>query len=221
MSAIQRERLDAQLRGAGVGSEQSVAETRENFAKLMSAMPVPDGIRVHDTSLAGRPALRVVPDAEAGPATLLYLHGGSHVVGSPRTALGLTAGLVTRTGIPGISLDYRLAPEHPFPADVEDVVAAYQELLEQGHAPESIAFAGDSAGGGLTITGARPGRALPAPARPRLRRGAPINWRGQAPAAPARLIAPGGNRLAWPQSGADDRWPGDECDTVPERMSRM
>ncbi len=166
MSAIQRERLDAQLRGAGVGSEQSVAETRENFARLMSAMPVPDGIRVHDTWLGGRPALRVAPDAEAGPGTLLYLHGGSHVVGSPRTALGLTAGLVVRTGITSISLDYRLAPEHPFPADVQDVVASYRELLEQGHAPGSIAFAGDSAGGGLTITGALAARdaGLPVPA---------------------------------------------------------
>jgi epsilon-lactone hydrolase len=166
MSRIQRERLDAQLRGAGVGSEQSVAETRENFVKLMDGMPVPEGIRLQETALGGRPALGVRPDAAAGSGTLLYLHGGSHVVGSPRTALGLTAELVVRTGIPAISLDYRLAPEHPFPADVQDVVAAYQELLEQGHAPESIAFAGDSAGGGLTITGALAARdaGLPLPA---------------------------------------------------------
>jgi len=166
MSKIQRERLDAQLRGTGVGYEQSVGESRENFAKLMSALPVPEGIRVHETSLGGRPALRVIPDAAAGSGTLLYLHGGSHVVGSPRTALGLTADLVVRTGIPAISLDYRLAPEHPFPADVQDVVAAYRELLEQGHTPGSIAFAGDSAGGGLTITGALAARdaGLPMPA---------------------------------------------------------
>jgi len=166
MSTIQRERLDTQLRGTGVASEQSVGEAREYFAKLMNALPVPEGIRVQETSLGGRPALRVIPDAGAGSGTLLYLHGGSHVVGSPRTALGLTAGLVTRTGIPGISLDYRLAPEHPFPADVEDVVAAYRDLLEQGRAPESIAFAGDSAGGGLTITGALAARdaGLPMPA---------------------------------------------------------
>jgi acetyl esterase/lipase len=128
--------------GTGVGSGQSVGEIRETFAKLMNALPVPEGVRVHETSLGGRPALRVIPDAGAGSGTMLYLHGGSHVVGSPRTALGLTAGLVVRTGIPGVSLDYRLAPEHPFPADVQDVVAAYRELLGQGHAPESIAFAG-------------------------------------------------------------------------------
>jgi epsilon-lactone hydrolase len=73
---------------------------------------------------------------------------------------------VVRTGIPGISLDYRLAPEHPFPAHVEDVVAAYRELLEQGHAPGSIAFAGDSARGDLTIAGALAARdaGLPMPA---------------------------------------------------------
>jgi monoterpene epsilon-lactone hydrolase len=171
MSAVQRERLDAQLRGAGVGSEQSVGEIRENFVKLMDALPVPAGARLQETSLGGRPALRVSPDATVDDAAasagiLLYLHGGSHVVGSPWTALGLTAGLVLRTGIPGISLDYRLAPEHPFPADVQDVVAAYRELLEQGHAPGSIALAGDSAGGGLTIAGALAARdaGLPMPA---------------------------------------------------------
>ncbi|HEV2636050.1 MAG TPA: alpha/beta hydrolase [Actinocrinis sp.] len=166
MSRIQREQLDAQLRGAGVGSEQSVGELRENFAKLMNPLPVPDGIRVHETSLGARPALHISPDTGADHGTLLYLHGGSHVVGSPRTALGLTAGLVVRTGIPSVSLDYRLAPEHPFPADVQDVVAAYRELLEQGRAPESIAFAGDSAGGGLTIAGALAARdaGLPMPA---------------------------------------------------------
>ncbi len=68
----------------GVGSEQSVAETRENFAKLMNALPVPEGIRVREAALGGRPALRVVPETAAGSGTLLYLHGGSHVVGSPR-----------------------------------------------------------------------------------------------------------------------------------------
>lgn len=142
MSQVQRERLDVQLRGVGLVSEQPVGEARESFAKLMNTLPVPEGIGVHETSLGGRPALHVIPDAGASTGTLLYLHGGSHVVGSPRTALGLTAGLVTRTGIPGISLDYRLAPEHPFPADVQDVVAAYRELLEQGLAPGSIALPG-------------------------------------------------------------------------------
>ena len=103
------------------------------------------------------------------------------MVGSPRTALGLTAGLVVRTGIASISLDYRLAPEHPFPADVQDVVAAYRELLEQGHSPGSIAFAGDSAGGGLTIAGALAARDAGLPCRPRSSRSHPA-WTRRAPA---------------------------------------
>ena len=104
--------------------EWTVKERRETFAAKMATLPVPDGIRTQDTSLGGRPALRIMPDGPARPGIMLYLHGGSHVVGSPREVLGLTAGFVVRTGIPAISLDYRLAPEHPFPADVEDVVAA-------------------------------------------------------------------------------------------------
>jgi monoterpene epsilon-lactone hydrolase len=166
MSIVQREQLDARLRGAGIKDGQSVEEMRENFARLMGTMRVPERIRLHDTELGGRPALRVEPETGARPGLLLYFHGGSHVVGSPRTALGLTAELVVRTGIPSISLDYRLAPEHPFPADVEDVVAAYRDLLEQGRSPESIAFAGDSAGGGLTIAGVLAARdaGLPLPA---------------------------------------------------------
>ena len=77
MSKVQRERLDAQLHGTGIRSEQSVGEIRENFAKLMNALPVPEGIRVHETSLSGRPALRISPDTGADSGTLLYLHGGS------------------------------------------------------------------------------------------------------------------------------------------------
>ncbi|WP_197380409.1 alpha/beta hydrolase [Mycolicibacterium mengxianglii] len=166
MSTAQREWLDAQLRRARANPGQSVSEMRHGFEKMMNTLPVPDGIRVDEAPIGGRPALRVSSDTGASAGTLLYFHGGSHVVGSPRTALGLTANLVIRSGMSSISLDYRLAPEHPFPADVEDVVAAYRELLEMGQAAESIAFVGDSAGGGLAITGALAARdaGLPMPA---------------------------------------------------------
>ncbi|MFI6070702.1 alpha/beta hydrolase fold domain-containing protein [Actinoplanes sp. NPDC051343] len=74
------------------------------------------------------------------------------MIGSPETALSLTANLVIRTGMRAISVDYRLAPEHPFPAAIEDTVAAYRALLADEVDPRSVPFAGDSAGGGLTVT---------------------------------------------------------------------
>lgn len=138
-------------RGPGGFDPQPVETMRENFASMMGRFAVPV-TRVEATVVAGRPALRVEPDGEPRPGTILYFHGGSFALGSPQTALGLTASLVSKTGMRAISLDYRLAPEHPFPAGIEDCVAAYRELLDSGAAAESIAFAGDSAGGGLAVT---------------------------------------------------------------------
>ncbi|WP_262413493.1 alpha/beta hydrolase [Actinacidiphila acidipaludis] len=66
--------------------------------------------------------------------------------------MSLTGNLVTKTGFRAFSLDYRLAPEHPFPAAIEDGLSAYRALLDSGEEPSAIAFAGDSAGGGLTVT---------------------------------------------------------------------
>jgi epsilon-lactone hydrolase len=82
---------------------------------------------------------------------LLYLHGGGYVSCSPKTHRPITAALARLMQCPVFALDYRLAPEHPFPAAVDDAAAAFQWLVEGGIAPEKIAVAGDSAGGGLAI----------------------------------------------------------------------
>jgi Esterase/lipase len=82
---------------------------------------------------------------------ILYFHGGVYVIGSAATSVPLVAELARRTGARVITLDYRLAPEHPYPAAVEDAQAAYQGLLEQGVDPGKIALAGESAGGGLAV----------------------------------------------------------------------
>jgi epsilon-lactone hydrolase len=83
---------------------------------------------------------------------LLYFHGGGYVVGSPPTWRCFAGRLSRQANVRLLNFDYRLAPENPFPAAIDDAVAAYRELLEQGRAPEKIALGGDSAGGALGIT---------------------------------------------------------------------
>ncbi|MFE9424774.1 alpha/beta hydrolase [Kitasatospora sp. NPDC006697] len=169
MSREQRIQVDTILRQPGPEGPQSVEQIRAGFRQLMDQMIVPhDRIRTAPATLGGRPALRVEPvgDSERGTGTILYFHGGAWVFGSPETALSLTGNLVARTGLGAYSVDYRLAPEHPFPAAIEDTLSAYRALLEGGTDPSSIVFAGDSAGGGLAVTTALAARdaGLPLPA---------------------------------------------------------
>ena len=152
MSREQRTKIDTMLRQPRPAGPQSVEAIRAGFKALMDQMIVPDGIRTAHTTLGARPALHVEPDNNPRAGTILYFHGGSHVFGSPETALSLTGNLVAKTGISAYSPDYRLAPEHPFPAAIDDALSAYRALLEGGQDPSAIAFAGDSAGGGLSVT---------------------------------------------------------------------
>lgn len=171
MTWAQRRDLDTMLRKETNGfTPLPVERMRAGFAAMMAGFPVPAGVRRTPTELAGRPAIRVEPEGPARPGTILYFHGGSFALGSPETGMVNTANLVRRTGIPAISLDYRLAPEHPFPAAIEDCLAAYRSLLDAdadaGADPAPIAFAGDSAGGGLAVTTSLAARdaGLPLPA---------------------------------------------------------
>jgi acetyl esterase/lipase len=90
-------------------------------------------------------------DCEMRDRALLYLHGGGYVSCSPQTHRAITTALARRLLCPVFSLDYRLAPEHPFPAAVDDAAAAFEWLTQSGLAPEQMALAGDSAGGGLAL----------------------------------------------------------------------
>ncbi len=93
----------------------------------------------------------VHPDNTNQHKAILFLHGGGYAVGSIQTHRGLAARLAQRAGTSALLIDYRLAPEHPFPAALQDAVSAYQTLLGEGYDPGHIALAGDSAGGGLAI----------------------------------------------------------------------
>jgi len=120
-----------------------------------TALPLPAGATATPTDAGGRPALWI-RSGDADPARrLLYLHGGAFVMGSPRTHASLAAHLSAAARASVLVLDYRLAPEHPFPAASEDCLAAFRWMRRHGPAGESPAsrvfLAGDSAGGNLTL----------------------------------------------------------------------
>lgn len=127
---------------------------------------VPPGIDVATAPIPGLSAEWIRPSGSAGDRAMLYFHGGGYVMGSSRSHRGVVAKFVAGSGIGALLFDYRLAPEHPFPAALEDSLTAYRWLLEQGFPPERIVFAGDSAGAGLCLAALLAIRddALPLPA---------------------------------------------------------
>lgn len=136
-----------------------VARVRAHAAKRVWLPPVPKGWQLREQYRAGGAA--DAPDGplrgewlvrEGGaPRTILYLHGGGYYFCSPKTHRAITFGLATRAEADFFSLDYRLAPEHPFPAALDDALAAYRRLLADGAPAQSLVIAGDSAGGGLAL----------------------------------------------------------------------
>lgn len=113
--------------------------------------PLPEGATVETLDLAGLAAERITPEGADANRALLYLHGGGYCIGSPRSHRGLAANLAAAIGCVALVPDYRLAPEHRFPAAVDDALKAYRHLLGEGIEPGRIVIAGDSAGGGLTF----------------------------------------------------------------------
>lgn len=151
MTQQQRDTLDDLLRSIPRTPNPEPEAARLAFARGITR-PAPDGVATRRTVLGGRPALELEPAGAADRGRLLYLHGGGYVIGSPDTHAGLVGELVRRAGIRATSLDYRLAPEHPFPAALDDGLAAYRALLDGGTDPAELVVAGDSAGGGLAIS---------------------------------------------------------------------
>lgn len=128
-----------------------IAEMRAGMEAFTTAAPLPEGVDFDPVDAGGVPAEWTRGAGASDDRVVLYFHGGGYVMGSVATHRGLTAGISRAAGASVLSVDYRLAPEHPYPAAVEDGVAAYRFLREQGVAPGQLAVAGDSAGGGLTI----------------------------------------------------------------------
>jgi len=151
MSQQQLQQIIQLLKSQPITGSPSVEETRAGFEKLAGMFPVDADVKSEPVNAGGVKSEWVTaPGADPGRA-VLYLHGGGYVIGSINTHRTL-AGRISRAAKARVLvIDYRLAPEHPFPAAVEDSVAAYRWMLSTGLKPSRIAVAGDSAGGGLTV----------------------------------------------------------------------
>lgn len=147
-------------------SSRSMEDLRTGYTAMLRKHAVPAGIQVEETLLGTVPARRVIPHNAVKGRTLVYFHGGAYLFGSAEgyVALAGRLGLALRSAV--VVPDYRLAPEHPYPVPILDCVDAYEALLATGLDPTKTFFAGDSAGGALTLsvmTHARE-RGLPLPA---------------------------------------------------------
>lgn len=141
-----------------------ILATRAILNRAMGRRPVPDGVRRTTTNLAGIPVLDVTVDGIEPHGTLLWFHGGGFVAGSPEITIGKAAATARATGMRVRSVDYRLAPEHPFPAAHDDALAAYRAVLEEVPVNE-LMVGGESAGAtialGLAIAARDAGLPLP------------------------------------------------------------
>jgi monoterpene epsilon-lactone hydrolase len=151
VSNEQRETLDAILRQSAFPVGSGVEEQRRHLRELVSAQPLPSEVNVIAAALGGVPTAEITVDGVEPRHVVLYFHGGVYVIGDAFLAAELASQVGRRTQAKVISVDYRLAPEHPYPAAVDDALAAYEALLQTGIGPADIVFAGESAGGGLAI----------------------------------------------------------------------
>jgi acetyl esterase/lipase len=127
----------------------SLEDMREMMASAVGAAPLPEGVAFEEVSAGGVRAEWARAEGAANDRAIVYAHGGGYVLGSIESHRGLAGDLSRATGASVLSLDYRLAPENPFPAAIDDACAAYRHVIEQGMQPSRVAIGGDSAGGGI------------------------------------------------------------------------
>ena len=151
MSQQQLQQIIQMLKAQPIAGHPTVQDMRANFEQMTNVFPLAADVKCEPVNAGGVKSEWVTtPGADAGRA-VLYLHGGGYVIGSINTHRDLASRISRAAKARVLLIDYRLAPEHPFPAAVEDSVAAYRWMLAQGLKPSRIAVAGDSAGGGLTV----------------------------------------------------------------------
>ncbi len=132
---------------AGMDTMEAVRLAADMFA----SWSVDAGTLVDEVVAGGPRALWVDTEGVDQDKVLLYLHGGAYILGTADHVVGMVGHIGSQAGCRVLSVDYRLAPEHPFPAALEDALAAYRWLLDHNYGPSDIVVAGDSAGGGLAL----------------------------------------------------------------------
>ena len=151
-STPELEQVIALVKGRAVDESQGATEgRRRSFEQMVDGFSIDVPATYKRVNAGGVAAEWVTAEGAPESRVVLYLHGGGYIIGSTRTHRPLMAELSRASSARVLGLDYRLAPEHPFPAPIEDAVAAYRWLLNEGYDPARIAVAGDSAGGGLTV----------------------------------------------------------------------
>src|SRR3990172_5975817 len=128
-----------------------IEQARVAFDAVANMLVLAADVTREAVDVDGTPGEWISAAGAADDAVVLYLHGGGYVIGSINSHREMVSRIARASGARALAIDYRLAPEHPFPAAVEDATKAYRWLLKQGIGPEKIVVAGDSAGGGLTV----------------------------------------------------------------------
>jgi acetyl esterase/lipase len=152
MSQTELAQLVAMLRSGGPDLAAPPGKLRADFSTMVAAAPLAPDLHFETIALESVPALACMSPGARTDRCLLYLHGGAFVIGSAHDYRTLFGALGRAAGVRVVAPDYRLAPEHPFPAAVEDALACYRVLLRSGYSASSIVLAGDSAGGGLVMS---------------------------------------------------------------------
>jgi acetyl esterase/lipase len=137
---------------SGSDETASMAQVRASYTTFQAQQKPPQGVRFEAVNMGGVPATLVLPEVQDSDLVLVYVHGGAYIVGEPAGYRGIGGNYAKLLGARVYIPDYRLAPEHPFPAAIDDGLRAYEWLLEQGIPARKIAFAGESAGGAMVVS---------------------------------------------------------------------
>lgn len=151
MASPELEMVIQMLRARPRDGAPNVAEMRAGLESMVGLAPIAADLRRETVAIGGVPGESLLAEGADPGRTVLYLHGGGYVIGSINTHRDLAGRISREARARTVLIDYRLAPEHPHPAAVEDAVAAYRGLVDGGADPRRTVIAGDSAGGGLTV----------------------------------------------------------------------